>query len=99
MSSAMPKHIKDKFLELMNESCEAGHSVDFHFIPPTRYIVAPIVTERELREKAWLRDNGKPGRASTMAGLKLISWMRDNGIDYAPISDNNFSLLLQKIGA
>lgn len=94
----MSEDYRVKFQALANQCFfETGHEVEVQSIPPSRYIVAPILSAKEVREQLWKRGHLPSSRKNALAGLGLVSWLMDNGFDFAPVSDKDFGILTSRI--
>lgn len=94
----MPEEFKRRFQQLANLCMQqTSHHIVVEDVPPSRYIVAPILSAREVREQSWKRGGLPTSRQGTLAGLNLVGWLQDNEFDYAPVCDKDFGILLEKV--
>jgi hypothetical protein len=85
------------FLEVLDEE---GIIPRIEKIPYADYLVCPVVSDKQVVDRAWLRGNHQIG-GSEISGLALANWLRMNNYPYAPISTKHLHVLqeyLDKVG-
>ena len=77
-----------------------GHTVQLVEIPRIRkFIVAPLLTDAQLRdEHLWRHTYANRTRQNVVSGRGLVLWCDSQGIDCTPVSLNDHSRLIRRIG-